>query len=50
MSTYGRNLFKGLRMGARYDVDRTTRLYRENERARSGVTDANVVAGARRTG
>jgi GT2 family glycosyltransferase len=49
MSTYGRNLFAGLRMGARYDVDRTTRLYRENERARSGVTDANVVAGARHT-
>jgi GT2 family glycosyltransferase len=50
MSAYGRNLFVGLRMGARYDVDRTTRLYRENDRARSGVTEANAVAGARRAG
>jgi glycosyltransferase involved in cell wall biosynthesis len=50
LSIYGRNLFRGLRLGARYDVDRGTRLYRENDRARSGVTEANVVAGARRTG
>lgn len=46
---YGRNIFTGLRLGAQYDVDRPSRLYRENDRARSGVTEANAVAGARRT-
>jgi glycosyltransferase involved in cell wall biosynthesis len=48
LSPYSRNLFSGLKQGARYDVDRTTRLYRENERARSGVTEANAVAGGTR--
>ena len=50
LTPYGRNVFTGLRLGARYDVDRTTRLYRENDRARAGVTEANAVAGVRRAG
>lgn len=50
LDDYGTNLFTGLKQGARYDVDRTTRLYAENDRAVGGVTAANAVSGARRAG
>ena len=49
-NSYNRNLFTGLKQGARYDVDRTTRLYRENDRARGGVTEANAVTSGNRPG
>ena len=50
LDDYGRNIFTGLKQGARYDVDRETRLYAENARAVGGVTEANAVTGARRAG
>jgi GT2 family glycosyltransferase len=50
LDDYGRNIFTGLKQGARYDVDRTTRLYAENDRALGGVTEANAVAGAGHAG
>jgi GT2 family glycosyltransferase len=48
VSEYGRNLIVGMREGARFGVDRRTRLYRETARARIEATDANVVTGARK--
>jgi glycosyltransferase involved in cell wall biosynthesis len=46
LSDYGRNLFTGIRLGARFDVDKRHRLYRENSRARIEVTEANAVTAA----
>jgi hypothetical protein len=48
LSPYGRSLFTGIRLGARFDVDRGRRLYRETTRARIDVTDANAVTTAAR--
>ncbi len=48
VSLYGRSLFTGVREGARFGVDRQTRLYRETRRGRIEVTDANAVSGARK--
>ncbi len=46
---YGRYLLTGIRMGARFDVDKEHRLYLETDRARIDVTEANVVTGVVRT-
>jgi glycosyltransferase involved in cell wall biosynthesis len=46
---YGRNLMTGIRMGARFDVDKERRLYVETDKARIDVTEANVVTGVVRT-
>lgn len=40
---YGRNLLVGIRSGAKFDVDRQRRLYRENSRTGMTVTQANSV-------
>jgi GT2 family glycosyltransferase len=45
LSVYTKSLVKGLRDGARFDVDRDQRLYVENARARFEVSEANAVAG-----
>ncbi len=42
---YGRNLMTGIRMGARFDVDKERRLYIETAKARIDVTEANAVTG-----
>jgi GT2 family glycosyltransferase len=46
LDEYGKGVFTGLKQGARYDVDRSTRLYAANARATGGVTEANAVAGS----
>ncbi len=46
ISAYGKNLIPGFRLAAQFDVDRQHRLYRESDRARIGVTDANSVTAA----
>jgi GT2 family glycosyltransferase len=46
---YGRNLVTGIRMASRFDVDKEHRLYRENDRARIDVTEANAVTGVVRS-
>jgi hypothetical protein len=48
VSDYGRNLFTGIRLGSRFDVDRKHRMYRESARARIDVTEANAVTGVLR--
>ncbi len=50
VSDYGRNLFTGIRLGSRFGVDKSKRLYRETERARIDVTEANAVTGVVRDG
>jgi glycosyltransferase involved in cell wall biosynthesis len=49
ISDYGRNLVTGIRLGSRFGVDKHRRLYRETDRARIDVTDANAVTGVVRT-
>jgi hypothetical protein len=46
VSLYGRSLFTGVREGAKFGVDRQTRLYRETAKGRIEVTEANAVTGA----
>lgn len=45
---YARHIWTGIRAGARFDVDRTWRLYRESERAKITVTQSNAVTAANR--
>jgi glycosyltransferase involved in cell wall biosynthesis len=45
LDDYGRNLFTGIRLGSRFGVDKHHRLYRETDRARIDVTEANEVTG-----
>jgi glycosyltransferase involved in cell wall biosynthesis len=45
LDEYGRNLMTGIRLGSRFGVDKRHRLYRETERARIDVTEANAVTG-----
>jgi hypothetical protein len=49
VSTYGRNLFTGVRQSMRFSVDRRTRLYGETARGRIEVTEANAVSGSQKT-
>ena len=45
---YAANLFTGVREGAKFDVDRQWRLYRESSRGKLTVTEANAVTSAQR--
>ncbi|HEX6273618.1 MAG TPA: glycosyltransferase family A protein [Polyangiaceae bacterium] len=46
---YTLNLIEGVREGSKFAVDRRTRLYRETERGKMTVTDANAVTATQKS-
>jgi GT2 family glycosyltransferase len=46
---YTMNLFTGIRDAAKFDIDRRWRLYRETDKGKMTVTEANAVTGVQRS-
>ncbi|HVY25561.1 MAG TPA: glycosyltransferase family A protein [Polyangiaceae bacterium] len=46
---YTPSMFIGMRDGAKFDIDKKWRVYRESERGKMTVTDANAVTGVQRS-